>query len=424
MTTKKLANALTLLVLLALALAACGPAAGDQNGTPAGTPGEDTGVLPPAGEPTTDPGALPDTGGTPETGSPPAAGAGEPTTEAGDDGTPETSGIPATDPAGQPGAGGTPTAEAGDQTGTGGTPTADAGDQTGNGGTPAVTPEMTPGGDQQGVRGAEILPATGRSQVTQLSELLGYQVMSRNGQVLGTASDYILNLCEAHILYIVLEPDPALDVEQGSQILIPYEVASLGGGVIDVDQQAILLDVDQAELAGAPAFSEELDMQAPDWETQVRDYWSQSHDISNLRTECRVEPGGEVEMIVKIAQASEVLGMELQDGNQNRLGQVDGVILQPESGMLQFVTVTLDAAQSGGEGQVLVPLRAVNIERGEAGADQAPALVLLVENQVLENAPRFTTIPDPQDENWTDQATQYWSQYVPMTSESQPETQP
>jgi sporulation protein YlmC with PRC-barrel domain len=323
-------------------------------------------------------------------------------------------------------------------------------------------------GDGGDLRGAEILPATGRARVTRLSALIGFQVQDSNGNSLGTASDYILNMCEAHIVYLVLDADPALQLAGGDRLVIPYEVVTLGGGTIDTEAQAIVLNVDASQLSGAPAAAESPDLTATDWEADVRTFWNEQVTLSNLSTTCRVppadlqtEPGGaaatepvvtealETEPVVtesleteaveteatpgesetpqagqasgervsvtKITDASEILGMALQSGNGEPLGQVEEVILEPESGRLRYLAVTLDEALEAGGGTVMVPVRAVNLQ-AEEGAE-AQTLVLLVEPAILQGAPHLASLPAADDTTWEDPALEYWSQHVPLGGE-------
>ena len=52
-------------------------------------------------------------------------------------------------------------------------------------------------------------PMDKRTELTHLSNLIGYQVLDANGDVPGIASDFIVNTCETYIIYILMEPAPA-----------------------------------------------------------------------------------------------------------------------------------------------------------------------------------------------------------------------
>jgi sporulation protein YlmC with PRC-barrel domain len=389
-----------------------------------------------------------------------------------------------------------------------------------------ATPQETgtPGaGGPPSSSGAIILPDTGRAELTRLSELVGYQVIDLEGQALGTASDYLINLCEAHLLYVVLDPDPALQVEEGRQVLIPYEIISLHSGTLNSQERTIQLNLDRSAVQGAPSFEREgLDLTGNEWEPEVQEFWA-AHGNLSLTSECRV-PGvttgtagegsgtaalasgaisnctgadphprgqqlaetysagydeimgwfcehrlgfGEIDWgyelsrenevpvedifalrsngmgwgnirnavaegnvpaapepvqdrvtIFKNAFASEVLGASVVDGNRQPLGTVEEVILEPESGRLTFYAVRLGADLQADQNLVLAPPGALNLENDPATGEVT--LVLLVETNVLVEAPQAGSLPAPGDTGLEAQALDYWGQFVPLTREELP----
>jgi sporulation protein YlmC with PRC-barrel domain len=257
-----------------------------------------------------------------------------------------------------------------------------------------------------------------------------------------------LNLCEAHILYIVLEPDAAFaDIAEGEAILIPYEAVSVYDGEVSADDQQIVVNLEIDQLKGAPSFAEaDLDLSVIDWENEVITYWSGIDVNLTLTSECRVaspnlggqsQPaatprataqattaapnatpaaGDNMTVVNKIAYASDVLVAQVKDGNGKLLGQVEEVIVTPETGKLDFVAVRVDDTLMQGSQLVLVPLRALNLP--EPGADQIN-LVLLVDTEILKNAPAINDLPDDFGEGWDNDAFDYWSQHVQMTREGE-----
>ena len=280
----------------------------------------------------------------------------------------------------------------------------------GAGETPAATETLT--GTQQQLWNAEIVPASGRNEATLLSNLLGYQVIGSDGEAWGTVNDYIVNWCEAHILYMVVDADASAGVE-GSRMLVPYEVVTLQDGIIDVEQRTITVNLDASQLSGAPAFDADLDLASLDWEGELQSFWSGLGPIS-LTSECDVaapntgddNQGGAV-TVNKIAYASELLAAELQSGNGEALGSVEDYVIEPESGQLMFALVRLE----GSEGVVPVPIRALNIP--DPGTGEGVHLILLVEQNVLNGAPSFPTI-EGSDGDWNAEALEYWRQHVPL----------
>jgi sporulation protein YlmC with PRC-barrel domain len=285
--------------------------------------------------------------------------------------------------------------------------------------TPATTPQTGETGEGT-LRGAQVVPDTGREQATLLSELLGYQLVDQNGNNLGSVDDFILNLCEAHIVYVVLDADPSLNLETGNLAVFPYETVTLENGVIDVDQRVITVNLASEQFASAPSTTERFDLATTDWEADIRSHWSEVGRLSNLSTECRVPAAGNedsaTQTVTRIGYATEVLDMQLQDGNGNLIGQVEEVLVEPESGWLPYMAIRPNENLEAGTSLILVPFGALNITSHEDGATQN--LVLLVEPDILENAPTVDSLPA--SNGWEGNAFQYWSQHVPMTREELP----
>jgi sporulation protein YlmC with PRC-barrel domain len=289
----------------------------------------------------------------------------------------------------------------------------------------ATPPVATPG--EPGVRGADIIPPTGRPEATQLSELLDYRVVDAQGEELGSVDDYILNTCEAHIIYMVLDAGQALETD-GDLVIIPFEVVTLGGGVIDVDNQTIVMGMDTAQFDGAPAIDEKPEMTTTEWEDDVRTHWGGVITLSNLTTECRVpvqvetegSQGTERQAITRIAYASDFLQAQVFDGHGEQIGEVEEVILEPESGWMEFTAINPGGRLQMGQELIPAPMGALNIRHPEDTDLDELSLVLLVEREVLENAPRVDSRDDLVGDGWRSQSFQYWNQHVPMTRDQLP----
>ncbi len=394
---------LAIVLILILLVSACS-SPGEVDESLENTAAPDTGL--PVDDPTQ---VLPDTGGSLETELPDSPG-GALGTALPTGGTGGTGGLSTAEPATD-----FPT-EAADATRPETTPMETLGPGAGETPSGAETPEVaatdTMTGTQEQIWNAEILPETGRNEATLLSNLLGYELVGSDGGAWGTVSDYIVNWCEAHILYMVVDAGSAAGVE-GGRMLVPYEVVTLQDGIIDVEQRTITVNLDASQLSGAPAYDDDLDLASLDWEGEVQSFWSGLGPI-NLTSECNVEApatgedsqGGAV-TVNKIAYASELLGAELQTGNGDALGSVEDYVIEPESGQLMYALLQA----GGGEGVVPVPIRALNIP--DPGTGEGVHLILLVEQNILDSAPRYPSI-EGSDGNWSGEALEYWRQYVPL----------
>jgi len=247
---------------------------------------------------------------------------------------------------------------------------------------------------------AEIKPKEMRTELTHLSNLMGYQVLDENGDKLGVASDYIINSCETYIIYILMEPVASLDITPGSRVVIPFEAVTINSGVMDAENKAVQLRLIPEQFSDAPAFPAGQQLTPTDWEAAVRDFWSKALRIGKLATSCNV-PGGPV---FKVAYATQLLGVDLYDGQNNLLGAVQEAILEPESGKIGFYIVK----PAKGDGLVMVNLRAINIPKEALLSGGELSLVLLADPQVFWDAPRITSIEEADDVALQSKMRQYW----------------
>ena len=225
-------------------------------------------------------------------------------------------------------------------------------------------------------------------------------MLDENGDKLGVASDYIVNTCETYIIYILMEPVASLNFAPGSRVVIPFEAVTINSGVLDAQNKAIQLRLIPGQFSSAPTFTAGQQLTPTDWEGAVRDFWKKAVRISMLATSCNV-PGGPV---YKIAYASQLLSVELYDGQNNLLGAVQEAILEPESGKLGFYIVK----PATGEGLVMVHLRAINIPKEALLPGATLTLVLLADPQIFWDAPRITSVDEADDFALQSKMRQYW----------------
>jgi sporulation protein YlmC with PRC-barrel domain len=288
-------------------------------------------------------------------------------------------------------------------------------------------------------RAAEIMPVEARAEMMRLSNWMDFEVIDTAGNRIGTVHDYVLNMCEAHIIYVAIQTD------NNDLVLMPYEVVTLGSGILDVEERAIVVSIAADEILGGPTIEVDADITDVAWETETRRFWGNYLTLSNLTTECLAAPttaaqgqqddaqdndqdadqndeqaGQAVDRIavVRIDYASNMLEARIQDGNGQPIGVIEDVMLYPETGLLRYLVVNFDEDVQQGRGYVLIPFGAVNIETQEIG--EQTVLVLLVERQILMTAPAYDQIPDTTQETWDAEAFEYWSQHVAMTQEDMP----
>jgi sporulation protein YlmC with PRC-barrel domain len=249
---------------------------------------------------------------------------------------------------------------------------------------------------------AIIQPKEMRTKLTHLSNLIGYQVLDENGDKLGVASDYIVNTCETYIIYILMDPVASLNIASGSRVVIPFEAVTINSGVLDGQNKTIQLLLIPGQFSGAPTLPAGQQLTPTDWEGAARDFWMKAVRVGKLATSCNV-PGGPV---YKVVYATQLLGVELYDDNNNLLGVVQDAILEPESGKIGFYIVK----PANGNGLVMVSLGVTNIPKEALLPGGTLTLVLLTKPAKFLDASRITSIDQADDFAQQAKMRKYWGQ--------------
>ena len=101
-----------------------------------------------------------------------------------------------------------------------------------------------------------VIPNTGSGaeQITSLAALFNGRVLDAAGKEIGIVHDFIVNLCEGHVVYLVVEPTMKFNQIPGWQMLVPYEALSPNpnGGAIDPGSNTYTLNVQASDLGQAP----------------------------------------------------------------------------------------------------------------------------------------------------------------------------
>jgi sporulation protein YlmC with PRC-barrel domain len=238
---------------------------------------------------------------------------------------------------------------------------------------------------------AGIQPIGMRTKLTHLDNLIGFEVVDKNGNPLGIASDYIVNTCETYIIYILMQPAASLHIASGNLVVIPFEAVTINSGVLDAQKKSIQLQLSPDQFSGAPTLPTGAQLTPTDWEGAVRDFWMKAVRIGVLKTSCNTSGGPSY----KVAYATQLLAVKLYDGNKALLGEVQDAILEPESGQFSFYIVK----PAKGSGLVMVPMGNTNIPKEALLPGATLSLVLLAQPAVFWGAPRITSTTQADDFN-------------------------
>jgi sporulation protein YlmC with PRC-barrel domain len=168
----------------------------------------------------------------------------------------------------------TGTPAAGGMSGTG-MPTAGSDTATPAAGAMAGTSTPAPGegaGTETPAAGSRTLTVSRLQGMILAKDLLGLNLVSRNGDPLGEVEDAILDLETGVVRYILISADASLDIA-GNWVPVPLETLGRGDTgelVLDIEEEAMTV------LSAAPSFDANSmpDTRHVDWDTEITGYWS------------------------------------------------------------------------------------------------------------------------------------------------------
>jgi sporulation protein YlmC with PRC-barrel domain len=295
--------------------------------------------------------------------------------------------------------------------------------------TPEVMATATSGvsitGTQE-VTGTPGVPPMGMIDPSRVSQLLDFTVEDSAGENLGEVDDLVLNLGSRCLTYVILSPDSALGLES-EFVAVPWEGFSVRGSNEAAEDQVLVLDVDADSLQTAPGFNtgEEPDFMTPDWDMDWHDFWTTNitgtgtitgtgSTTGTMGIDCSlagqgtgVNTSGDDEAMGpdRTVFAEEFLGTDVQDSEGNSLGEIEDVIVDVNSGEIKYFIVA--AGGFLGIGEKLIPVPPIAFTYGSSGDE---FLSLSVSSDVLSAAPTFDLdgLPGSSTAGWDRDISTYW----------------
>jgi sporulation protein YlmC with PRC-barrel domain len=234
------------------------------------------------------------------------------------------------------------------------------------------------------VRGAVTTPIDEPSR--RASELFGAEVNLPQQNSSATIEDLLVGLTSQYINYAVLALDRGM---------VPVFFPLLG---FDEQGQASL-DVEPQVLEGAPALEAETwqdQIIAPGWDLTYRNYW------------IGFGLGGTPVAI----QASDLLDRDVINLQNEGLGEIEDLIVQPENGQVPYAILGSGGFLGLGEELRPVPLSEFRLDPFQR------VLIFNVDEETFENAPSFGADgwPDISSPDWVNDFQSYWDQQVTSTT--------
>jgi sporulation protein YlmC with PRC-barrel domain len=260
-----------------------------------------------------------------------------------------------------------------------------------------------------------------------LSNLMQLQVMDQNNQTVGVVKDMVLDLQNLQVEYVVVDLNQSTSSSQ--QAAVPWSMFTLetngSSGQTANSQNAFIFNGDLQKLAGAPQFNPDmlppLGQPVGNWDASIRSYWGSgqagtSNNSGSVETPTtpsvtKAPPQVQTENtgLQGVILASQALAYNIDGPNNQQSASVKDVILDPTSGELQYVLVSINGIQGLTKNMLIpVPLGVLSWNA------QNNTIDINVPPQVLLNAPKFAPgqLPRTTNPNWDADIRSFWQQYL------------
>lgn len=313
----------------------------------------------------------------------------------------------------------------------------------------------------------DVLPPTGMIDPNRLSVLMDFDVVSQDGENLGEVDDFVLNLTNTQIDYLIVDSATFLDIG-GRKIAIPWksvevvvgedtEDDDVAGEAADNDdagededvegedaevaenENVFVIKFSKEEFENAPDFDYEafptIGEEVEDWDLYINDYWANpaagtdtddtdadvatatpaGYDAAATETpgagaaDTGDTPGQAKGRVKGFVLASELLGMDIVGDDGETIGQIeDAIVHNLNSGKVKYLVVQIDTADGSETRLLAVP---VLVLRWDADGQ---LFGITVDRGSLDAAPFFENDewPDTDISGWDDQILAYWRDFV------------
>jgi sporulation protein YlmC with PRC-barrel domain len=230
------------------------------------------------------------------------------------------------------------------------------------------------------------------------SALIGHAVQDLQGEDIGEIEDLVIGLDSDQVRYAVLSFGGFLDI--GDKLFaIPVEAFQF-----DHEQNVFLLDVTEEQLESAPGFDANNwpDTASPDWDADLRSFWTDDMmgadegDVAEGAQDDTAQPGEDVAQTEEdqdttqsdafvgesAVRASEILDYTVENAQGEAIGEVEDIIVELDTGMVQHVVLEFDDEIDNSEDYVGLQLSQLNFTPENDA-------FLLEDQSLIQGAPTF-----------------------------------
>lgn len=257
-----------------------------------------------------------------------------------------------------------------------------------------------------------------------VSEIRGLTVRNAQGKDLGDIKDLMLDMGEhGHVRYAAIAFGGFLGM--GDKLFaVPWRALHFQHDA-DKNKNFVMFDVSEDTLKNAPGFDKNhwpdaadrtwmenvdkhygIDVRAGNTHVSVRTENRNNATARNDRDERRdvrnVDPKkGQNEHNWRLHRASEAIGMKVRNGNGDKLGKVEDIVIAMNSGNVRYLALSFGGFLGIGDKFFAVPFDAVALQYD--ADDKDFVLVFDITKDQLKNAPGFDK------DHWPDFGNEQWA---------------
>jgi len=211
-------------------------------------------------------------------------------------------------------------------------------------------------------------------QVERANKLIGKTIIGSDNQKLGKIDNLVLDLESGHILYAVVGTGGVLGAGE-------LKVAVPPGAFSQAEANNFHVNVDKQKLVAAPQFTKDIDKETElgkaEFVSKVYQYFGQNAWWHGARA---ADEGS----FNNVHKASELLGMKVQNSNNQPMGKVENAAVDLPAGRVVYVILNPDSSLNLGNNLYAMPPNALTLSPDHKTLNTG------IDKEKLAGAPHFT----------------------------------
>jgi sporulation protein YlmC with PRC-barrel domain len=280
------------------------------------------------------------------------------------------------------------------------------------------------------VTSSEMIPVTaGVPDGGRISNLLDFEVKTKDGDLVGEVENMVLNLDARRVQYVIIGVGGFLGIGE-KEVAIPWGAFDLhvedtvNDQVGDDNDNWLVLNLDKEAIENAPDWDPntlpKLGEPAADWDVDLRGYW-QDLDASlvidsseiTATSEATDTEGSVVDMNDRLhgmIMASDPIGLKILNDAGDTVAVVEDMVIDVKSGKIIYIIVSVFDGADLDDVLLPIPPAAFRLDA------TVPALVIGDADRVLVDAPRFKIgeFPYTLEPDWDADVRAFWKDLVDL----------